>query len=856
MLGKKPGKKLMLWTLVFLAAIGSIVIAAVLLQKTEGLTMQNGWYEIHTAEDYQLFWEMVADGQSDLNGRLMKDIKLNDLKDWEDWHQIPPQNDSIEVEAFAGTFDGNGYTIYGLYSENGYGLVRENFGTIQNVNISDSLIFGEYFAGGICYRNSQTINNCRMSGELRHNQDNLARMAGIVIVNTGMIETCTYNGVMSLSENDGDRAGICAENEGRIKGCSNLAEQDMEEAAGELCHAYAVADEGMDNCYVREGTGWYIPETAHVLQISEDRLYMLPWLMEGNCYPLISREESLAGQPPQEVCAACGDPFIFGVIHRLLEYEADDALKIEMQAMDKEEEDDCIFAVKLTVTGQSVEIKAYLEEEISGNFDLFGEYRTYQLTQPPERLGSRMHQIEEETPELLRIYRTKWETGFWYKQGEMLYRIILPEKEAFLGTEEVWEELAAAAGRGRVQEPRTEKLLWYKILNQLYAEREVSDGIPWKDETIRKAVYKELSQNGQTEPRIFSMEEIMGIEELSIEDAGYVESYQELKYLPKLASLKLYRGTIPIDQIDAPLTSLRLEGCYIKNSECIGYFSDLPEVEIADSTGLVDFSFLENLSQLKYLLIDNCTVKLDSLMSAVSKCKKLEGLSLRSIDLFSIEELSKMTNLQELDLSFNRIIDFSPLYGLYNLCRLSVNDNPETELGSLVYIPDLSVGSQRRSVEELDKAQQILDAWYPDNCLLKKGIFYRDIEVRNLAWGDFNEDGIQDLAVIGEEKAAVDQEWELISPAQRKIYLFQGTKNGFEEVQTLSLPGPGLTETGDWEEGSVSYIAISGNHLLVQTKGSGDAASGEWNSISVYTWTEGRMEFECRHETDYENTEE
>lgn len=110
--------------------------------------------------------------------------------------------------------------------------------------------------------------------------------------------------------------------------------------------------------------------------------------------------------------------------------------------------------------------------------------------------------------------------------------------------------------------------------------------------------------------------------------------------------------------------------------------------------------------------------------------------------------------------------------------------------------------------------------------------------------------------MIGEGKAAVSQEWELVSPAQRKIYLFQGTKNGFEEVQTLSLPGPGLTETGDWEEGPVSYIAISGNHLLVQTKGSVDGVSGEWNGISVYTWTEGRMEPECRYETDYENTEE
>lgn len=845
-------------------------------EKNQLMLAQDGYYEISTAEDYRLFWEMVADGQSDLKGRLMKDIKLNNLKDRRNWRQTPPKNHSIEVGGFTGTFDGNGYTIYGLYSETGYGLVRENFGTIQNVNIRDSLILGEYFAGGICYRNSRIINNCRMSGGLCHNKDNLARMAGIAIVNTGMIETCTYNGMMSFSKNDGDRAGICAENKGRIEGCSNLAEQDMEEVFDEFYHAYAIADEGMDNCYVREGTGWYIPEASHVLPISEDQFYMLTWLREGNCYPLIAREEPLViGQQQEEVCTACEDSFIFDVMYHLLEREDGNALKIHMQAMEKEEGDDCIFAVKLTITGQSLEIKAYLAEENNENYgmpvehiaEILGEageshenddrvnsweHRTYQLTQLPERTRSQLYWIEAKTvPENLMLYRTKWETGFWYRRGEMLYQIILPEKEMSQGTAEVWEKLTAAAGKGKEPEHRTKKLLWYKILNQLYAEREVSDGISWKDEAIRKAVYKELSEDGQTEELIFSTEEIMGLEELSIEDAGDVGSYYDLQYLPKLTSLKLYGGTAPIAQIDAPLTSLRLEGCYIRNPECIGYFPDLSELEIVDSSGLDDFAFLEDLPQLKQLSIESYAVRLDSMMNAVSKCKMLERLSLRSNGLFNIEKLSKMTNLRELDLSFNKIIDFSPLYELHSLCKLSVNDNPGKELGRLVYIPDLSIGSQLRSVEELDKAQQVLDEWYPDNCLLAEGFFYRDIKARDVAWGDFNADGIRDLAVIGEGKETLDQEWNLASPAQRKIYLFQGTKDGFEEVQTISLPGPSLTEAGDWEEGPVSYIAISGNHLLAQTKGSADDVSGGWNSISVYTWTEGRMEPDCRHETDY-----
>lgn len=255
MLGKKSKTKLVLWFLAILAAAGSIFIATILFLwlKSEEPSMQNGWYEIRTARDYQLFWELVADGRSDLNGRLMKDIKLNNLNNREKWCQMPPENQSIEVGNFEGIFDGNGYTIYGLYSETGYGLVKENFGTIQNVSIRDSVIRGEYFTGGICYRNYQVISNCCVTGELCHNEDHLARMAGVAVVNIGLIEVCTYNGIMDCSPNDGDRAGICAENSGKIEGCGNLAGQNMEEISRGFYHTYAIADEGMKNCYVKEG---------------------------------------------------------------------------------------------------------------------------------------------------------------------------------------------------------------------------------------------------------------------------------------------------------------------------------------------------------------------------------------------------------------------------------------------------------------------------------------------------------------------------------------------------------------------------------------------------------------------------
>lgn len=568
------------------------------------------------------------------------------------------------------------------------------------------------------------------------------------------------------------------------------------------------------------------------------------------------------GQQLEEAGAAGEDAFLFDMIRHLLEQENGNTLQICMQAVEKEEREDCIFAVKLTLKGQPLEVKAYLAEEFGQNYEMPMEYiaeilgeaggnyevdnqegswehRTYRLEQLSEETGSWSNRSEgKPAPENFMLYRTKWETGFWYRQGEKFYRIVLPKWELSQGTEELWDQ----------------------ILNRVCTERKVSDGIAWKDECIQEAVYKQLSQDDQGKDRIFSLEDVVGIKELAVEYAGNVENYQDLQYLPQLTSLKLHNGTIQIGEINAPLTSLRIDNCYVDGLQDICHFSDLSRLEMINVNHLYDFSFLEGLPKLKELTVEGIgPTEEDDLRDVIGKCGELEKLSLRSDFLSGIEELEKLSNLQELDLSFNDIDDFSPLYGLRGLRKLWVNDNPQNELGQLVYIPDLSIGSHRKTEFELDElkmAQQVLDDSYPDNCLLAKGIFYRDIEARDLAWGDFNEDGTKDLAVIGEKKKIFDQEGNRISSIQRKIYLFQGTQNGFEEVQTISLPSSILTKSGYYKEEPVSYIAISGNHLLVQTMSLADEVGGSFNSISVYTWIEGKMEPECKNETDYELSED
>ena len=108
----------------------------------------DGYYEIYTAYDYERFWQKVTHNMPFICGRLMKDIYLNDVEEYDNWEHEALTRKGREVMLFSGEFDGNGYTVYGLYSENGYGLVEKNEGIIRDVSIKNSLITGDKIEAG------------------------------------------------------------------------------------------------------------------------------------------------------------------------------------------------------------------------------------------------------------------------------------------------------------------------------------------------------------------------------------------------------------------------------------------------------------------------------------------------------------------------------------------------------------------------------------------------------------------------------------------------------------------------------------------------------------------------------------
>jgi hypothetical protein len=130
--------------------------------------IDTNWYKeskteftIITAEQLAGFAKLVNDG-NDFSGKTVKlgrDIILNDTTIWQYWKNNVPAKEwtpigNYKENSFRGTFDGSGFTVSGIYSNNSkynqglFGYVDFS-GTIENLNITASYINGEEFINGM-----------------------------------------------------------------------------------------------------------------------------------------------------------------------------------------------------------------------------------------------------------------------------------------------------------------------------------------------------------------------------------------------------------------------------------------------------------------------------------------------------------------------------------------------------------------------------------------------------------------------------------------------------------------------------------------------------------------------------------
>lgn len=123
---------------------------------------------------------------------------------------------------FAGTFNGNGYSIQNIKVDQGLFPVIQPGATVKNLHISNASMTGERSAGVIAGCNNGTITNCVVTGNLEATS-NMDFTAGIAGVNERTIENCVFAGRITAAANTADEeeniGGIAGKNDGEIQSC-------------------------------------------------------------------------------------------------------------------------------------------------------------------------------------------------------------------------------------------------------------------------------------------------------------------------------------------------------------------------------------------------------------------------------------------------------------------------------------------------------------------------------------------------------------------------------------------------------------------------------------------------------------
>ncbi|MGI6499922.1 MAG: leucine-rich repeat protein [Anaerostipes sp.] len=211
-------------------------------------------YQIATADN--LYWfAATVNGTDDLTqnksacATLVSDITVNtgvlnkdgtfngngeNFRVWE-----PIGNDDNQ---YSGTFDGKGHTIQGVYvnSTNNYvGLVGYNNGTIENVNVADSIFKGKNSVGGVSGMNDGSITNCTNRGSVSGKYD----VGGVSGINYGSITNCINSG--SVKGTGSAVGGVSGVNYDSINNCINSGSVSGQNVVGGVI---GQSDGSITNC--------------------------------------------------------------------------------------------------------------------------------------------------------------------------------------------------------------------------------------------------------------------------------------------------------------------------------------------------------------------------------------------------------------------------------------------------------------------------------------------------------------------------------------------------------------------------------------------------------------------------------
>ena len=218
-------------------------------------------YQITSGAELKGFADLVNGEEPGAKGILAKNITLNEPGDYaQKWTPMGASSSA----AFTGDFDGNGKTITGLYMDGedaisglfgyvgktgsihdltiadasvkstkaGYGVntalvAASNAGTISNVALKDSAVFGSGYIGGVAGTNSGTITGCaNESAAVSHNAtvySSSSSAGGIVGSHSSGSILLSYNkaAITGGKDNYGYLGGIAGSASGSIENCYN-----------------------------------------------------------------------------------------------------------------------------------------------------------------------------------------------------------------------------------------------------------------------------------------------------------------------------------------------------------------------------------------------------------------------------------------------------------------------------------------------------------------------------------------------------------------------------------------------------------------------------------------------------------
>ena len=149
--------------------------------------------------------------------KLIANIYLNDTTGWENWTATDGPNNIWQPFTLYGSLDGNGHTIYGLYTDatkpyqglfSAWGTSKSD-GYIKDLTIDKSKVFGTNGVGalvGSVGTRDSTISNCVNKGDVFASQGYCGGLLGAS--NGGFVKNCVNFGNISIYSSSAGAGGV------------------------------------------------------------------------------------------------------------------------------------------------------------------------------------------------------------------------------------------------------------------------------------------------------------------------------------------------------------------------------------------------------------------------------------------------------------------------------------------------------------------------------------------------------------------------------------------------------------------------------------------------------------------------